>query len=84
MKLVSVLLPEEYLKGLHELVKSGVFPSMHGIHAEKETIESHEECKTPKKTLKQKGLGSSYFLFCDHSSECFITFWAFVVTYGKL
>jgi antitoxin ParD1/3/4 len=26
MKPVSVLLPEEYLKGLHELVRSGMYP----------------------------------------------------------
>ena len=47
-----VLLPEEYLKGLCELVKSGVFPSVHGLHVEKGTIESREECKTPKETNK--------------------------------
>ncbi|MFQ6074109.1 MAG: ribbon-helix-helix domain-containing protein [Candidatus Bathyarchaeia archaeon] len=27
MKLVSVLLPKAYLKGLHELVRSGMYPS---------------------------------------------------------
>jgi len=27
MKLVSVMLPKEYLKGLHELVRSGMYPS---------------------------------------------------------
>jgi len=27
MKLVSVLLSEQYLKGLHELVRSGMYPS---------------------------------------------------------
>ena len=27
MKLVSVLLPEAHLKGLHELVRSGMYPS---------------------------------------------------------
>ncbi|NIR86802.1 ribbon-helix-helix protein, CopG family [Candidatus Bathyarchaeota archaeon] len=27
MKLVSVLLPEEYLKGLHKIVRLGMYPS---------------------------------------------------------
>ncbi|MDH5390499.1 MAG: ribbon-helix-helix protein, CopG family [Candidatus Bathyarchaeota archaeon] len=27
MKLVSVLLPKAHLKGLHELVRSGMYPS---------------------------------------------------------
>ena len=34
--------------------------------------------------VRQEGSGSFYFLFCDHTSECSITFEAFVVTYGKL
>jgi len=51
---------------------------------EKEASERHEERKAQKKTLKPKGLGSFYFLFRDHSSECLIAFRAFVVPNGKL